>query len=110
MAGVVGIAVFTYQEYQLWTPLQRWYFNEYSLAHDFPTQHGNYWLLTKTDRAGHHSVASNSDVVPDFRGLHNLFRFGLSQQDRKQVAVRLILETVNSSSAKLDRILREKIF
>jgi type IV secretion system coupling TraD/TrwB family protein len=110
MAGVVGIAVFTYQEYQLWTPLQRWYFNEYSLAHDFPTQHGNYWLLTKTDRAGHHSVASNSDVVPDFRGRHNLFPFGLSQQARQQGAVQLNLETVHYSSAQIEQILREQIF
>ena len=110
MAGVVGIAVFTYQEYQIWTPLQRWYFNEYSLAHDFPTQHGNYWLLTKTDRAGRHSVASNSDVVPDFRGRHNLFPFELSQQARQQGAVQLNLETVHYSSAQMEQILREQIF
>ena len=110
MAGVVGIADFTYQEYQIWTPLQRWYFNEYSLAHDFPTQRGNYWLLTKTDRAGHHSVASNSDVVPDFRGRHNLFPFELSQQARQQGAVQLNLETVHYSSAQMEQILREQIF
>ena len=108
MAGVVGISIFTYQEYQVWTPLQEWYFNEYSLAHNFPTQRGNYWLLTKTDRAGHHSVASNSDVVPDTRG--HLFPFELSQQARQQGAVQLNLETVHYSSAQMEQILREQIF
>src|ERR1700758_4298816 len=110
MAGVLGISIFTYQEYQVWTPLQDWYFNEYSLAHNFPTQRGNYWLLTKTDRAGHRSVASSSDVVPDFRGRHNLFPFELSQQARQQGAVQLNLETVHYSSAQMEQVLREQIF
>jgi hypothetical protein len=68
IAIVLGVGIFTYQECFIWTPLQRWYFNEYSLRADFPTTRGNYWLLMKTDRNGHHSVAGNSDVVPDFRG------------------------------------------
>ena len=72
IAFPLGIGVFTYQELFIWTPLQRWYFNEYSSSHDFPTTRGNYWLLMKTDRNGHHSVAGNSDVVPDFRGRHYL--------------------------------------
>jgi Type IV secretion-system coupling protein DNA-binding domain len=108
MAGVLGISIFTYQEYQIWTPLQQWYFNEYSLAHDFPTQRGNYWLLTKTDRAGQRRVASNSDVVPDSRG--HLIPFGLSQRARQQGAVQLNLETVHYSSAQMEHILREQVF
>jgi len=108
MAGVLGISIFTYQEYQVWTPLQDWYFNEYSLAHNFPTQRGNYWLLTKTDRAGHRSVAGSSDVVPDTRG--HLIPFNLSQQARQQGAVQLNLETVHYSSAQIEQILREKVF
>src|SRR5579872_2580799 len=108
MAGVLGISIFTYQEYQVWTPLQDWYFNEYSLAHDFPTQRGNYWLLTKTDRAGHRSVAGNSDVVPDTRG--HLIPFNLSQRARQQGAVQLNLETVHYSSAQMEQILREQVF
>ena len=108
MAGVLGISIFTYQEYQVWTPLQDWYFNEYSLAHNFPTQRGSYWLLTKTDRAGHRSVAGNSDVVPDTRG--HLIPFDLSQQARQQGAVQLNLETVHYSSAQMEQILREQVF
>ena len=108
MAGVLGISIFTYQEYQVWTPLQDWYFNEYSLAHDFPTQRGNYWLLTKTDQAGHRSVASSSDVVPDTRG--HLIPFNLSQRARQQGAVQLNLETVHYSSAQIEQILRDKVF
>jgi hypothetical protein len=110
MAGVLGIAIFTYQEYQIWTPLQRWYFNEYSLTQEFPTQHGNYWLLMKTDRAGHRSVAGNGDVVADFRGRHYLFPFELSQQTRQQGTVQLNLETVHYSSAQMNQILREQVF
>ena len=108
MAGVLGISIFTYQEYQIWTPLQEWYFNEYSLAHNFPTQRGNYWLLTKTDRAGHRSVASSSDVVPDTRG--HLIPFNLSQRARQRGAVQLNLETVHYSSAQMEQILREQVF
>lgn len=110
MAGVMGIAIFTYQEYQIWTPLQRWYFNEYLSAYDFPTQRGNYWLLTKTDRMGHHSVAGNGDVVSDFRGRHYLIPFELSQQARQQGSVQLNLETVHYSSSQMSQILREQIF
>ena len=69
---------------------------------------GNYWLLTKTDRAGHRSVASNSDVVPDTRG--HLIPFNLSQRARQQGAVQLNLETVHYSSAQMEQILREQVF
>ena len=78
IAFPLGIGIFTYQELFIWTPLQRWYFTEYSSSHDFPTTRANYWLLMKTDRNGHHSVAGNGDVVPDFRGRHYLIPFELS--------------------------------
>ena len=106
----LGIGIFTYQELFIWTPLQRWYFNEYSSSHDFPTTRGNYLLLMKTDRNGHHSVAGNGDVVPDFRGRHYLIPFELSDQARQQGAVQLNLETVHYSSAQMERILRGEIF
>jgi hypothetical protein len=109
MAVVVGIGIFTYQEYQIWTPLQEWYLNEYLSTHNFPTERGNYWLLTKADRTGHRSVAGNSDVVRDLRGRH-LTPFELSQQARQQGAVQLNLETVHYSSAQMNQILREQIF
>jgi len=104
------VGTFTCQEFYIWTPLQRWYFNEYSLSHDFPTTRGNYWLLMKTDRNGHHSVAGNSDVVSDFRGRHYLFPFELSDQARQQGAIQLNLETVHYSSAQVEGILRGEIF
>ena len=110
IAFVLGVGTFTCQEFYIWTPLQRWYFNEYSLSHDFPTTRFNYWLLMKTDRNGYHSVAGNSDVVPDFRGRHYLFPFELSDQARQQGAVQLNLETVHYNSAEMERILRGEIF
>jgi hypothetical protein len=63
MAGVVGITVFTYQEYQIWTPLQRWYFNEYSLAHDFP--HSG---VTCHSSAAAKQRFSNLNLDPDLFG------------------------------------------
>ena len=110
IAFPLGIGTFTYQSLFIWTPLQRWYFNEYSLSHDFPTTRGNYWLLMKTDRNGHHNVAGNSDVVFDSRGRHYLFPFELSDQARQQGAVQLNLETVHYNSAEMERILRGEIF
>ena len=110
IAFVLGIGIFTYQECFIWTPLQRWYFNEYSFSHHFPTTRGNYWLLMKTDRNGHHSVAGNSDVVFDFRGRNYRFPFELSDQARQQGAVQLNLETVHYNNAEMERILRGEIF
>jgi hypothetical protein len=109
IAIVVGFGIFTYEEYRIWTPLQRWYWHEYLSTQTFPTVRGNYWLITKSDRNGHHSVAADTDVVPDLRGQH-FIPFLLSEQARQRGAVQLVLDTVHYSSAEMNQILAAQIF
>jgi len=109
IAIVVGFGIFTYQEHRIWTPLERWYWNEYLSTQTFPIARGNYWLITKSDRNGHHSVASDTDVVPDLRGKH-LIPFELSEQARQRGAIHLVLDTVHYSSTQMNQILAGQIF
>lgn len=109
IAVAVGFGTFIYQEYGNWTPLQRWYWYEYLSTQTFPTARGDYWLITKSDWRGHHTVATNSDVVSDLRGQH-FIPFELSQHARQQGAVQLVLDTVHHSSAQMNQILAGQVF
>lgn len=110
IAVLVGFGTFIYQEYQTWTPLQRWYWLEYVATKDFPTTHGDYWLLTKSDRHGLRSIATDADVVPGRSQGRQYIPFELTQQARQRGAVQLVLETVHYSSVHMNQILAEQIF
>jgi type IV secretory pathway TraG/TraD family ATPase VirD4 len=108
IAVVLGFGIFVYQ-YWAWTPLQRWYGYEYLATQTFPSARGDYWLISKSDRNGHHSVAGDTDLVPDLRGQH-VIPFELSQQARQGGAVQLVLDTVHYSNAQMNQILARQIF
>ena len=108
IAIVVGFGILTYQEYRIWTPLQRWYWNEYLSTQTFPTARGNYWLITKSDGNGHQSVAADTDLVPALLGRH-FIPFELSEQARQRGAVQLVLDSVHYSSAQMNQILAGQI-
>ena len=110
IAVLVGFGIFIYQEYQTWTPLQRWYWLEYLATKDFPTTHGDYWLLTKSDRHGLRSIATDADVVPGRSQSRQDIPFELTQQARQRGAVQLVLETVHYSSVQMNQILAGQIF
>jgi type IV secretory pathway TraG/TraD family ATPase VirD4 len=105
---VLGFGIFVYQ-YWAWTPLQRWYWYEYLATQTFPSARGNYSLISKSDRNGHHSVAGDTDLVPDLSGQH-VIPFELSQQARQGGAVQLFLDTVHYSNAQMNQILAGQIF
>jgi hypothetical protein len=108
IAGVLGFGIFVY-EYWAWTPLQRWYWYEYLATQTFPSARGNYWLISKSDRNGHHSLAGDPDLVPDLSGQHGI-PFELSQQARQRGAVQLFLDSVPYSNAQMKQILAGQIF
>jgi Type IV secretion-system coupling protein DNA-binding domain len=108
IAGLLGFGIFVY-EYWAWTPLQRWYWYEYLATQTFPSARGNYWLISKSDRNGHHSLAGDTDLVPDLSGQHGI-PFELSQQARQRGAVQLFLESVPYSNAQMKQILAGQIF
>jgi hypothetical protein len=107
-AVVLGFGIFVYQ-YWAWTPLQRWYWYEYLATQTFPSARGDYWLISKSDRNGRHSVAGDSDLIPDLRRQH-VIPFELSQQARQGGAVQLVLDTVHYSNAQMNQILARQIF
>ena len=108
IAGVLGFGIFVYQ-YWAWTPLQRWYWYEYLATQTFPSARGNYWLISKSDRNGHHSLAGDTDLVPDLSGQHGI-PFELSQQARQRGAVQLFLDSVPYSNAQMKQVLAGQIF
>jgi hypothetical protein len=108
IAGVLGFGIFVY-EYWAWTPLQRWYWYEYLATQTFPSARGNYRLISKSDRNGHHSLAGDTDLVPDLSGQHGI-PFELSQQARQRGAVQLFLDSGPYSNAQMKQILAGQIF
>jgi hypothetical protein len=106
---LVGIGIFTYQEFQTWTPLQRWYWYEYLSTEDFPTTRGDYWVVMKTDGHEQHSLATDADVIPDTTG-RQFVPFQLTQNARQRGAVQLVIDTVHYSSTEMKQILVGQIF
>jgi hypothetical protein len=64
IAAVVGIAIFTYCNIRMSTPLQQWYWVQYLNTKSFPTARGDYKLLTTVDAHGKQLMAVDADVVP----------------------------------------------
>ena len=104
IACLVGIGSFAFQEFQTWTPLQRWYWYEYLSTHDFPTDRGDYLVIMKTDGHGRHSIATDADVVPDTSG-RQYVPFQLTSNARQRGAVQLVIDTVHYSSTEMNKIL-----
>src|SRR5260370_7250766 len=63
LAFVAGIGIFTYRNVEVWTPLQQWYWIQYMNTKNFPVPNGNYQVLSKLDRQGQHSMATDATVM-----------------------------------------------
>ena len=68
IAVAIGVGVFTYRNAIVWTPLQRWYWDQYLSAQLMPMKanspNSDYRLLVKVDRHGQRRLAVDADVVP----------------------------------------------
>ena len=108
LAFVAWIGIFTYQSVEVWTPLQQWYWVQYSISKDFPNPSGTYQVLSKLDRQGQHSMATDADVMP--APLEIWPSFALTAKARQAGAVALKVDTVHYTSAQMNRMLAELIY
>jgi hypothetical protein len=110
LAGGAGLAIWTYLSTAVWTPLQRYYWNEYLNTEIFQGPRGDYWILAIVDRLGHHQIASESDVVPKVQQGRQFIPFALSNQARHAGAVDLAVATVHFSSTQMHQMLEHRIY
>jgi hypothetical protein len=114
IAGVVGIGIFTYRNVEMWTPLQRWYWNQYLNTQMFPTRdngpRGNYRMLAKVDSHGKQRMAVDADVVLGPQQGWPPFPFALTPQTRQAGAVALKVDTVHYSSQQMHQMLADWIY
>jgi hypothetical protein len=101
LAGAAGIVTWFFLYGEVFTPLQRYYWDEYLNTELFQGAKGNYRLLEVVDRRGEHRIAIDSDVAPAaIHGLQ-LVPFVLSAQARHSGAMDLAVETVHYGSAQM---------
>jgi hypothetical protein len=108
LAFVAWIGIFTYQSVEVWTPLQQWYWVQYSISKGFPNPSGTYQVLSKLDRQGQHSMATDADVMP--APLEVWPSFALTAKARQAGAVALKVDTVHYTNAQMNRMLAELIY
>ena len=60
-SAVVGIGIWTYLNAEVWTPLQRYYWNEYLNTEMYEASQGEYWILDTVDHRGQRQLATDSN-------------------------------------------------
>jgi len=108
LAFVAWIGIFTHESVEVWTPLQQWYWVQYSISKGFPNPSGTYQVLSKLDRQGQHSMATDADVMP--APLEIWPSFALTAKARQAGAVALKVDTVHYTNAQMNRMLAELIY
>src|SRR5215469_11811485 len=94
LAACVGLGIWIYMNAVVWTPLQRYYWNEYLNTEMFQGPRGDYSILETVDRRGQHRMAAESDVVPAAKRGRQFIPFVLSNQARLAGAVDLVVDAV----------------
>ena len=110
LAGAAGIATWFFVNAEVFTPLQRYYWDEYLSTEMFQGTKGNYRLLEVVDGRGEHRLATDSDVAPARIHGRQLVPFVLSAQARHSGAVDLAVDTVHYGSAQMHQVLATSIY
>src|SRR3974390_3435747 len=105
---VTGIGIWTYL-YANWTPLQRYYWNDYLNTEIFRGGLGEYRILEKADRRGQHEFATESDIVPEARH-GQIIPFALSNSARQAGATGLVVGNIHYGSAQMHQKLAQSIY
>ena len=84
LAVGAGVGIFVFSMAAVWTPLQRYYWGQYTASEMFQGR-GNFRLLAAVDRKGQHRLAIDADVVPVITpnqppGQRQVIPFALSAQ------------------------------
>src|SRR5215469_6551246 len=110
LAACVGLGIWIYMNAVVWTPLQRYYWNEYLNTEVFQGTRGDYSVLETVDRHGQRRMAMESDVVTAPRRGHQLIPFVLSNKAQQGGAVDLVVDTVHYGSAQMNQILGQRVY
>jgi type IV secretory pathway TraG/TraD family ATPase VirD4 len=110
LASGTGIAILVFLNGLMWTPLQRYYWNEYVNTEAFQGSKGDYAVLEIVDRHGQHRMATDSDVVVAPRRAPLFIPFGLSSGAREAGSVELKLDTAHLGSAEMHELLARSIY
>ena len=109
LSAAVGLGIWTYLNAQVWTPLQRYYWNDYLNTEMYQGDRGEYRILEKVDRRGQRQFAMESDVVPAARH-GQLVPFTLSTQAREAGAADLRIDALHYSGAEMHDKLAQLIY
>lgn len=110
LAGGAGIVTWFFLNAEMFTPLQRYYWEEYLNTQMFQGSKGDYGLLELVDRRGEHRIAIDSDVVPAAIHGRQVIPFVLSAQARQSGAIDLAVDTVHYGSAQMHQVLATSIY
>ena len=110
LATGTGIAIWVFLTGVMWSPLQRYYWNEYLSTETLQGSRGNYTILEVVDRHGQHRMAMDSDVVISPRRPPQFIPFTLSSRAREAGALELSVETVHYGSAQMHQVFAQSIY
>ena len=110
LAGAAGLVTWFLLGAVVFTPLQRYYWDEYLNTEMFQGTGGDYRLLEVVDRRGEHRIAIDSDVAPAAVHGPDLVPFVLSAQARHSGATDLAVKTVHYGSAQMHQVLATSIY
>ena len=114
LAVGAGVGIFVFSMAALWTPLQRYYWGQYTASEMFQGR-GNFRLLAAVDRKGQHRLAIDADVVPVITssqqpGQRQAIPFALSAQGRQRGAVGLTIDPARYESTQAHQMLAQWIY
>jgi Type IV secretion-system coupling protein DNA-binding domain len=110
LAAGAALAIWTYLNAEVWTPLERYYWSDYLNTEMFQGQRGEYRILEVVDRRGQHRIATDPDVVPTQGHGRQLIPFGLSDHARQAGAVDLVVDPVHYGSVQMHQVLQQWIY
>jgi hypothetical protein len=110
LAGAAGIITWFFLNAAIFTPLQRYYWDEYMNTEMYQGARGDYRLLQVVDRRGNHRIAVDSDVVPAAVHGPQLIPFVLATQARNSGAVDLAVDTVHYGTSQMHQVLATSVY
>ena len=110
LAGASWIVTWFFLNAAIFTPLQRYYWDEYLNTEMYHAKRGNYHILEVVDRRGNHRIAVDSDVVPAAVHGPQLIPFVLSTQARHSGAVDLAVDTVDYGTSQIHQVLATSVY
>ncbi len=109
-SAVAGIAIWFFCQAQMWTPLQRYYWDQYVKTETFQGV-GTFRFLNVVDRHGHRRLATEADILPlaSKRG-PDLIPFALSSNARDSGGTALAVDSREDDAAQAHEVLARAVY